>query len=177
LSTRPPYDFEGKALQVEWKASECLYSEEQATSHGIPMDSACYTGYADSMDCMHQSRVTAINSYHWGAPQVIHLDQECTGNPKTHCWSILTNNEVFWEGLNRSQFNSMYVMTLKVAKNCHTIVSGPKFAGIAQFGNVTNCGGGRGGGTGSGGGGGRDEWCSPPSEVNNVLSSNDSDDE
>ncbi len=34
------------------------------------------------------------------------------------------------------QFNSMYVMTLKVAKNRHTIVLGPKFAGIAQFGNI-----------------------------------------
>jgi hypothetical protein len=28
------------------------------------------------------------------------------------------------------QFNSMYVATLKVAKNCHAIILGPKFAGI-----------------------------------------------
>jgi hypothetical protein len=75
------------------------------------------------------------------------------------------------------QFNSMYVTTLKVAKNRHIIVSGPKFAGIAQFGNVaTNCGGGGGGGTGGGGGSGRGKWCPPPPEVDNELSSDDSDD-
>ncbi len=62
------------------------------------MDSARYTGYADTMDRMHQSGVTAINAYHRGAPQVIALDQECTGTPKTRRWSILTDNDVFWEG-------------------------------------------------------------------------------
>ncbi len=62
------------------------------------MDSACYTGYADTMDRMHQAGVTAIDGYHLGAPQVIALDQECTGTPKTHRWSILINKDVFWEG-------------------------------------------------------------------------------
>ena len=62
------------------------------------MDSACYTGYADTMDRMHQAGVTAIDGYHLGAPQVIALDQECTGTPKTRRWSILTDNDVFWEG-------------------------------------------------------------------------------
>jgi hypothetical protein len=75
------------------------------------------------------------------------------------------------------QFNSMYVMTLKVAKNRHTIVSGPKFAGMAQFGNIANnCGGGGGGGTSGGGGGGKGKWCPPPPEVDNESSSNDSED-
>ncbi len=139
------------------------------------MDSVHSTGYADTMDRMYQARVTTIDGYHWGAPQVIHLDQECTGN-LTHCWLILTNHEVFWEGCNHVQFNSMYVMTLKVAKNHHTMVLGPKFAGIAQFRNVaTNRGGGGGGGTGGSGGGGRGKWCPPLPEVDNDLSSNNSD--
>jgi hypothetical protein len=73
------------------------------------------------------------------------------------------------------QFNLMYVTTLKVAKNCHTIVSGPNFAGIAQFGNVaTNRGGGRGGGTGGNGGSSKGKWCPPPPEVDNESSSNNS---
>jgi hypothetical protein len=76
------------------------------------------------------------------------------------------------------QFNSMYVTTLKVAKNHHTIVLGPKFAGIAQFGNIaTNRGGVKGGGTGGGGSGGKGKWCPPPPEVDNESSSNDSEDE
>jgi hypothetical protein len=71
----------------------------------------------------------------------------------------------------------MYVTTLKVAKNCHTIISGPKFEGIDQFGNVTtNCGGGGGGGTGGGGGRGRGKWCLPPPEMDNESSSINSDD-
>jgi hypothetical protein len=37
-------DLGGKALCVKWKASECLYSDKQATSQGIPKDSACYLG-------------------------------------------------------------------------------------------------------------------------------------
>jgi hypothetical protein len=108
-------DLGGKALQVEWKASERLYLDKQATSQGIPVDSVRYTGYPDTMDRMHQAGVTTINGYHRGAPQVIHLDQECRGNPKTCRRSVLTSNEVFWESQNHMQFNSMYVMTLKVA--------------------------------------------------------------
>jgi hypothetical protein len=46
-------DHGGKALCVKWKASECLYSDKQATSQGIPVDSAPYMWYADTMDRMH----------------------------------------------------------------------------------------------------------------------------
>ncbi len=76
------------------------------------------------------------------------------------------------------QFNLMYVTTLKVAKNCHTIVLGPKFAGIAQFGNIgNNRGGGGVGGTNGGGGGGKGKWwCPPPPEVDNESSSDYSED-
>ena len=139
-STKPMMmlDFGGKALQIEWKASECLYSDKKATSQGIHVNSACYTVCADTMDRMHQAGVRAVDGYYLGAPQVIHLDQECMGNPKTCCWSILTNNVVYWEDHNHVQFNSMYITTLKVVKDRHNLVSGPKLAGITQFRNVTN---------------------------------------
>jgi hypothetical protein len=81
-------------------------------------------------------------------------------------------------GCDNVHFNSMYVTTLKVAKDCHTLVLGPKFTGIAQFGNIaTNCGCSRGGGTSGGGGDGKGKWCPPPPKVDNDLSSNDLDDE
>ena len=171
-------DLGGNALCIKWKACDSLYSDEQATSQGIPKDSACYMGYADTMDCMHQAGVTAINGYQRGAPQVIHPNRECTGNPKTHCWSILTDNMVNWMGRDHVHFISMYVTTLKVAKDHHTLVSGPKFTGIAQFRNVaTNRRGSREGGTGGGCGGGKGGWCPPPPKVDDDLSSDDSDDE
>jgi hypothetical protein len=82
-------------------------------------------------------------------------------------------------GRNHVQFNSMYVTTLKVAKDHHTLILGPKFAVIAQFGNVAiNCRGGGGGGTSGSGSSGKGGWCPPPpKKVNDELSSNDSDDE
>ncbi len=78
-----------------------------------------------------------------------------------------------------NQFNSMYVTTINVEKNCHTIISGPKFARIAQFGNIANNrGGGGGGGTSGHGGSSKNKWwCPPPPEVDNELSSIDSEDE
>ncbi len=102
-------DLGGKALQVKWKVSESLYSDEQATAQCVQVDSARYTGYADTIDRMHWAGVTAIEGYHRGASQMIALDQECTGTPKTHRWSNLTNKEVFWEGQMHRQFNRMYV--------------------------------------------------------------------
>jgi hypothetical protein len=133
-------------------------------------------GYVNTMDRMHRAGVTAVDGYHQGASQVIHLDQECMGNPKTHCWSILTDNVVNWMGCDHVQFNSMYITTLKVAKDRHTLISGPKFTGIARFRNVViNRGGGGGGGTG--GTGSKGGWCPPPPKVDNDSSSNDLDDE
>jgi hypothetical protein len=61
----------------------------------------------------------------------------------------------------------MYEMTLKVSKDCHTLTLGPKFAGIAKFGDVgvgsiKRDGDGGGGGRGKSGWGG---WCPPPPVV------------
>jgi hypothetical protein len=78
LESRKPVmllNLRGKALRVEWKAAKSLYSDKQATCQGIQVDSTCYHGYADTMDRMYQSGVTAINSYHRGVPQVISLKQ------------------------------------------------------------------------------------------------------
>ncbi len=57
-------DLRGKALRVKWKASERLYSDLHATTQGIPVDSTRYMGYMDTVDFMHQAKVTTINRYH-----------------------------------------------------------------------------------------------------------------
>ncbi len=152
----------GKALKVEWKLSKCLFADKRATVQAIPMDSAQYNGYADTPDCIHQAEVMAIDKFYQGASQRITLDQECTGNPVTNCWCVLTNKVVHYEGRDHIQFNSMYVTTLKVAKDHHTLTLGPKFAGIAKFGDAGSlkCDG-SGGGRGRGKGG-RGGWCPPP---------------
>ncbi len=164
----------GKALQVKWKLSESLFTDEQVMEQLIPKDSARYTGYADTLDRIHQAGVAPINKFYPGAPQVIALNWECTGNPVTNRWCVLTNEVVHYDGRDHIQFNSMYVTTLKVAKDCHTLISGPKFAGIAKFGDVGSLkrdGSGGGGGRGKCGRGG---WCPPPPEVkDNDLSSSD----
>jgi hypothetical protein len=98
------------------------------------------------------------------------------GNLVTNCWCVLTNKVAHYDGQDHIQFNSMYVTTLKVAKDCHTLTLGPKFVGIANFGDVGSfkCnGGGRGRGRGKGGSGG---WCPPPPVVkdrDDDLSSSD----
>jgi hypothetical protein len=53
------------------------------------------------------------------------------------------------------QFNSMYVLTLQVAKDHHTLTTGPKSMGIANFGDVEPVRDGY-GGFGGGGFGGRE---------------------
>jgi hypothetical protein len=155
----------GKALKVEWKLSKRLFMDKQATAQAIPKDSARQNGYTDTPDRIHQAGVMPINKFYQGAPQRIALDWECMGNPVTNCWCIFTNKVVHYKGRDHIQFNSMYVTTLKVAKDCHTLTSGPKFAGITEFGNVRSlkCNGG-GGGRG-GGKDGRGGWCPPTAVV------------
>ncbi len=152
----------GKALKVEWKLSKHLFTDKQAMAQAIPKDSTWYNGYADTPDRIHQAGVIPIDKFYRGAPQKIDLNRECTSNPVTSCWCVLTNKVVHYEGQDRIQFNSMYVTTLKVTKDCHTLTLGPKFARIAKFGDVGSLkcnGGGRGRGGGKGGRGG---WCPPP---------------
>jgi hypothetical protein len=133
----------------------------------IPKDSAQYNGYGDTLNCIHQAVVTPVDKFYLGAPQVIALNRECMGNLVTNRWCVLTNKVVHYDGQDHIQFNSMYVTTLKVAKDCHTLSSGPKFAGIAKFGDVGSL---KHDGSGGGGGGGRGKgsrvgWYSPPPVV------------
>jgi hypothetical protein len=157
----------GKALKVEWKLSERLFTDKQATAQAIPKDSMRCNGYADTLNRMHQARVFPVDNYYQGAPQVIALDRECTGNPVTNHWCVLTDEVEHYMGRDHIQFNSMYVTTLKVSEDCRTLTSGLKFARIAKFGDVgvgslKRDGGGGGGGGGKSGWGG---WCPPPPVV------------
>jgi hypothetical protein len=169
----------GKALKGEWKLSEHIFTDEQATAQAISKDSAWYNGYADTPNRIHQAWVMPANKFYQGAPQVITLDQECMGNPVNNFWCVLTSKVVHYESRDHIQFNSMYVTTLKVTKDCPTLTSGPMFVGITKFGDVGSLkrdGGGRGGGGGVGRGC-RGGWCPPPPVVkdreNNSSSSDD----
>jgi hypothetical protein len=93
-----------RMLSVQWKAPEKIFSEIQAATQGIAKESLHYAGY---------SKVVVIDGFHWGSPQVIHLDVECTGKPKVKHWFVAT-----YKGKVHQQFNSMYVCTLKVARDC-----------------------------------------------------------
>ncbi len=88
----------GKALKVKWKLSKRLFMDKQATAQAIPKDSAWYNRYADAPDHIHQAGVMPIDKFYQGAPQRIALDRECTGNPVTNHWCVLTNKVVHYEG-------------------------------------------------------------------------------
>ena len=69
----------------------------------------------------------------------------------------------------------MYVLTIKVTKNHHTLTTGLKSIGIANFGDVEPARGGYGGGGGYGGNVGRP--IAPPGRVSSAASSSDDDEE
>jgi hypothetical protein len=78
---------------------------------------------------------------------------ECTGNPTVKISPVLTKETVLYKGKHRVQFNSMYVCTLKVAGNQHSISAQTQRGDIVDFGFLgsqesasIDCGGGGGGG-------------------------------
>jgi hypothetical protein len=85
------------------------------------------------------------------------------------------NNHVPYENGRHRQFNLMYVSTIKVAKNHHTLITGLKSVGIAHFGDVEPARGGYGGGGRYGSNGG---WSNkPPCHVGSLAASSRDDDE
>ena len=124
----------GKTLSVQWKTSEKLFSELQASAQGIPRDSSRFMGYSDTMQEMKKGGVVATDGFFRGPPQIIQLGVECTGNPKVKQRPVLTNEKVFYKGKDHVQFNSMYVCTLKVAGDRHGITAQPKRGDIVDFG-------------------------------------------
>ena len=179
-------DHGGKAPCVEWKLPEKLFTDLQATAQGINEDSARFNGYGHTQDRMQRAGVHPVERFYRSVPQVLTLDQECTGNPIIKRWDMPTDAFVQCEGGMHRQFNSMYVVTLKVAKDRKTLTSGPKFAGMANFGDVRlskckNGGGGSGGGGGGGGGGGsgggryQAPSLPPPKKVEDEENSNNDD--
>jgi hypothetical protein len=91
-------------------------------------------GYSNTMQLMRNNGVTTVEGYHKGAPQIIHLDVECTGNPKVMCWKVPTKVRVYYDKKEHIQFNTMYVCTLKVAEDRHGLQKQPEDTGIADFG-------------------------------------------
>ena len=124
----------GKTLSVQWKTSEKLFSEMQATAQGFARDSSRFMGYSDTMQEMKKAGVVATDNYYRGPPQIIKLDVECTGEPKVKISPVLTKETVLYKGKQHMQFNSMYVCTLKVAGDRHGITAQPKRGDIVDFG-------------------------------------------
>ncbi len=81
-------------------------------------DSSCYMGYSDTMQLMAKAGVNPVDGYHRGAPQIVHLDLECKGEPlvKVKHWKVPTKEVADYSGKRHLQFNAMCVCTLKVAK-------------------------------------------------------------
>jgi hypothetical protein len=140
----------GKTLSVQWKTSEKLFSEIQATAQGFARDSSRFRGYSDTI----QVGVVATDSYYRGPPQIIKLDMECTGEPKVKISPVLTKEIVLYKGKQHMQFNSMYVCMLKVAGERHGITAQAQRGDIVDFGflgsqnssSIDRGGGGVGGG-------------------------------
>jgi hypothetical protein len=81
----------GKALRVEWKLPEKLFTNLQATAQGINKNSAQSNGYGHTQDRMQQAGVHPVERFYQSVPQVLTLDQECTGNLVTKRWDKLTD--------------------------------------------------------------------------------------
>jgi hypothetical protein len=124
----------GMMLSNQWKAPEKLYTKLQATAQKIRRDSSHFMGYSNTMQLMRNNGVTTIERYHRGAPQIIHLDVECTGNPKVMRWKVPKKVRVYYDKKEHIQFNMMYVCTLKVVKDRYGLQKQPEDAGIVDFG-------------------------------------------
>ncbi len=121
----------GMMLNVQWKAPEKLYTEQQATTQKIKRNSSLFMGYSNTMQLMRNNGVAPLEGNHRGAPQIIHLD--VTGDPKVKHWKVPTKVRVYHDK-KHIQFNTMYVCTMKVAKNRHSLTAQPEDAGIVDFG-------------------------------------------
>jgi hypothetical protein len=121
-------------LSIQWKAPKKLYTELQATAQKIRRDTSHFMGYSDTMQLMRNNGVIAVEGYHRRAPQFIHLDVKCTGNPKVMRWKVPTKVRVYYDKKEHIQFNTMYVCMLKVAKDRHGLQKQPEDVGIADFG-------------------------------------------
>jgi len=166
----------GKALRVEWKLPEKLFTAMQATAQSIPIDSVRYNGYCNTQDQMKTAGVHPVEKCYRSVPQVVSLEHECTGVPKTFRFDVPTNNHVPYENGWHRQFNSMYVSTVKVVKNRHTLTTGLKSVGIANFGDVEPARSGYGCGGGYGGNVGR-PIAPPGPRVSSAASSSNDDEE
>jgi hypothetical protein len=70
-------------------------------------------GYSDTMQLMRNHGVIAVEGYHRGASQIIHLDVKCTSDPKVMRWKVPTKVRVYYDKKEDIQFNTMYVCTLR----------------------------------------------------------------
>ncbi len=87
----------GMTLSIQCQAPKKLYTKLQATNQKIRRDSSHFMGYSNTMLLMRNNGVTAVEGYHRGAPQIIHLDVECKGDPKVMRWKVPTKVRVYYD--------------------------------------------------------------------------------
>jgi hypothetical protein len=131
---------------------------------------------------MKAAGVHPVEGCYQSVPQVVTLEHNCTGVPETLRFDMPTNNHVHFENCWHRQFNSMYLSTLQVAKDRHTLTTRPKSMGIANFRDMELVRGGYNGFSSGGGGSGYSKsrrTYPPPGRVSNSTapSSNEDDDE
>ncbi len=88
----------GKSVKIEWKLPESHFTDEQAEVQAIDPNSARYNAYTDTMDKLYRSGNQVVNGFFRGAPQVVKLNVECTGVPKTERFNVLTDRTVCYQG-------------------------------------------------------------------------------
>jgi hypothetical protein len=99
----------GMTLSIQWKAPEKLYTELQATAQKIRRDSSHFMGYFNTMQLMRNNGVIPMEGYHRGAPQIIHFDVKCTGDPKVKRWKVPTKIRVYYD--KKSTYSSIQCMS------------------------------------------------------------------
>jgi hypothetical protein len=101
----------GMMLSIQWKAPKKLSTKLQATAQKIMRDSSHFMGYSNTMQLMRKNGVTAMEGYHRGAPQIIHLDVKCRSNPKVMHWKVPTKVRVYYD--KKSTYNSIRCMSAR----------------------------------------------------------------
>jgi hypothetical protein len=149
---------DGMSVAVAWKIPCALLSDEQAKALQIPRGSTRYQAYNNTMQAMSRDGVRSIDgSYYIGEPQIIPLGVKCVGVPvvRRHTYPV-----GYWktsDGKRHKQFNSMYVIQLRVDNVRVGLARQVEEGGEASFGfcgSQDSAGSeGQGGGRNGGGGG------------------------
>jgi len=106
---------DGNSVSIEWKAPQKLFTNLQAAAQGIDKASTHFAAYTNNMQVMNRDGVHATDGFYRGIPQIIPLPVRCVGNPRMKRMAVPTGEKYTdSKGAKHKQFNSMYVVELRV---------------------------------------------------------------